>query len=167
MIGKRIRDYREGKGLKVAAFASIIGISQGSLSDIENGKTKPSADTLSRIVRNTDIDPGWLLTGELIDRAAETQSQYTPISDQHIIEVTSIMALLDTSAKEDILRQARKEFALLQLKKNNQVQSELIDALEPRTFERQRKLKPKTEPSAEKREKNIISPFRPGKKPLT
>lgn len=64
MIGARIRDYRQRKGLKVADFAKLIGISQGSLSDIENGKTKPSADTLASIIRNTDIDSKWLMIGE-------------------------------------------------------------------------------------------------------
>lgn len=64
MIGDRIREFRKEKGFKVAEFAALIGISQGSLSDIENNKTKPSAETLSAIVRKTDVNPGWLLTGE-------------------------------------------------------------------------------------------------------
>lgn len=64
MIGKRIQDYRMFLRLKVGEFAKLIGISQGSLSDIENIKTKPSADTIAAIVRNTDIRPEWLLTGE-------------------------------------------------------------------------------------------------------
>lgn len=63
-IGTRIKEYRLRKGYKVAQFASIIDISQGSLSDIENEKTKPSAETLSSIVRHTDINALWLLTGE-------------------------------------------------------------------------------------------------------
>ncbi|EKD36779.1 MAG: hypothetical protein ACD_75C01374G0002 [uncultured bacterium] len=63
MIGNRIGDYRRGLRYKVAEFAKLIGISQGSLSDIENNKTKPSAVTIEAIVRNTDINPGWLLTG--------------------------------------------------------------------------------------------------------
>lgn len=64
MIGRRIREYRQGREIKIADFAKQIGISQGSLSDIENEKTKPSAETISSIVRNTDIDATWLLTGE-------------------------------------------------------------------------------------------------------
>ena len=63
-VGKRIREFRKLKGLTVQEFAKLIGISQGSLSDIENEKTKPSADTISSLVRNTDINPTWLLTGE-------------------------------------------------------------------------------------------------------
>ena len=64
MIGRRVADYRRQLRYKVGEFAKLIGISQGSLSDIENQKTKPSADTIAAIVRKTDINPGWLLTGE-------------------------------------------------------------------------------------------------------
>lgn len=62
-IGKRIKEYRLNAGYKITEFASVIGISQGSLSDIENEKTKPSSGTLETLVRNTDIDAVWLLTG--------------------------------------------------------------------------------------------------------
>lgn len=63
-IGSRIRQFREQTGHKVKGFAELIGISQGSLSDIENEKTMPSAKTLASLVRITDIEPVWLLTGE-------------------------------------------------------------------------------------------------------
>lgn len=76
MIGARIREYRQSKGVKVADFAKQIGISQGSLSDIENGKTKPAAETIAAIVRNTDIDATWLLTGE--GKPPETARQLSP-----------------------------------------------------------------------------------------
>lgn len=49
--------------MKGKEFAAIIGISPGSLSDIENGNTKPKADTLTALINKTDIDPVWLLTG--------------------------------------------------------------------------------------------------------
>lgn len=64
MLGDRIRKFRREKGFTVKVMSDIIGISQGTLSDIENGKTVPSGDTISSIVRNTDINSGWLLTGE-------------------------------------------------------------------------------------------------------
>ena len=63
-IGERIKSYRVRKGIKLRDFAKLIGISQGGLSDIENDKTKPGANTLVSIVQKTDINPGWLLTGE-------------------------------------------------------------------------------------------------------
>lgn len=64
MIGQRIKEYRESIGLKVIPFANKIGIAQSTLSAIETGKSKPSAETLAQIIRNTDIDAVWLITGE-------------------------------------------------------------------------------------------------------
>ena len=64
MIGKRMREYRKFREHKVKDFAKIIGISQGALSDIENGNSKPSADTLASLTRETDVNVIWLLTGD-------------------------------------------------------------------------------------------------------
>ena len=64
-IGTRLKEYRKIKGIRtITSFSEIIGISQGSLSDIENEKTLPSADTLQKIVQITDINAHWLLTGK-------------------------------------------------------------------------------------------------------
>ena len=64
-IGKRLREYRNAVGIKnLTQLAKIIGISHGSLSDIENEKTSPHSETLQKIVRNTDINPRWLLIGK-------------------------------------------------------------------------------------------------------
>lgn len=63
-IGQRIREFRTRNKITMKQLADIIGISQGSLSDIENNKTSPSSKTLENIVRNTDISSQWLLTGE-------------------------------------------------------------------------------------------------------
>ena len=64
-IGHRLKVYRKIKGIRtITSFSETIGISQGSLSDIENEKTFPSADTLHKIVEKTDINAHWLLTGE-------------------------------------------------------------------------------------------------------
>jgi transcriptional regulator with XRE-family HTH domain len=64
-IGHRVKEYRKIKRIRTStSFSEMIGISQGSLSDIENEKTFPSADTLKKIIHNTDINAHWLLTGE-------------------------------------------------------------------------------------------------------
>ncbi|MBS4068910.1 MAG: helix-turn-helix transcriptional regulator [Sulfurimonas sp.] len=123
MIGGRIKDYREGKNLKVAAFAALIGISQGSLSDIENGKTKPSAETLVKIVRNTDIDPGWLLTGigggqqPVTTREPGASYQLPSQKDPLIRKMVSIMTDLDEEAKTDLIKMAKKEKRRLDLER--------------------------------------------------
>ena len=63
-IGERLKQFRLASGYKTVEFASICGISQGSLSGLENGKSYPSGETLVSLVLNTDIDLRWLLTGD-------------------------------------------------------------------------------------------------------
>jgi len=63
VLGDRLREWRRSVPLKSYELARLISISQGSLSDIENNKSLPSADTLSKIYLNTNINIIWLLTG--------------------------------------------------------------------------------------------------------
>jgi len=63
-LGKRIRKLRKSMGKNTKDFSSIIGISQGSLSDIENEKTSPSSNTLVSISEKTDVCAYWLLCGK-------------------------------------------------------------------------------------------------------
>ncbi|HEX9080263.1 MAG TPA: helix-turn-helix transcriptional regulator [Desulfuromonadaceae bacterium] len=102
MIGRRIREYRQGKKIKVADFATLIGISQGTLSDIENEKTKPSAETLSSIVRNTDIDAGWLLAGKAKEEVGDAPEIYQPPSAPPISpRIAALMNNFEALGEED------------------------------------------------------------------
>ena len=99
MIGPRIKEYRLKKGLKLKQLAGIIGISHGSLSDIENQKTKPSSDTIIGLVEHTDISPAWLLTGEgsIIEVVEEKPLQVCEeaviynVSDPEIAEINRLL----------------------------------------------------------------------------
>jgi len=62
-LGDRLREWRRSIPLKSYELARLISISQGSLSDIENKKSLPSADTISKIYFNTNINIIWLITG--------------------------------------------------------------------------------------------------------
>jgi transcriptional regulator with XRE-family HTH domain len=66
-FGSRLKKYRLDKGLTGNKLAEIIGISQGSLSEIENGKREPSGKVFYGLAKNTDIDIKWLITGENTD----------------------------------------------------------------------------------------------------
>lgn len=63
-FGKRLRNYRKAKGIKGVEFAKYMGISQASLSAIENDKASTSVQAITNLVQNTDINIYWLLTGE-------------------------------------------------------------------------------------------------------
>lgn len=64
LVGNRIRQWRKAIPIKGYELAKILKISQGSLSDIENNKSLPSADTIAKFHTNTNINILWLLTGE-------------------------------------------------------------------------------------------------------
>lgn len=49
LIGKRIREERKKKGITVDDLAANVGVSQSMISQIENGRTSPSLDTLWNI----------------------------------------------------------------------------------------------------------------------
>lgn len=62
--GPRIRKWRKDIPMKAFELAKLIGLSQGSLSDIENGKSNPSAPTILRFIHHTNINIYWMLTGK-------------------------------------------------------------------------------------------------------
>lgn len=63
-LGTRLREWRKTLPLKSFQLAKLIKISQGSLSDIENNKSLPSADTIAKLYLYTDLNIIWLLLGK-------------------------------------------------------------------------------------------------------
>lgn len=63
-LGSRLREWRKSVHIKGYELAKVIHISQGSLSDIENNKSLPSADTVAKLYQHTQINIIWLLTGK-------------------------------------------------------------------------------------------------------
>jgi len=79
--GPRIRKWRKSKGLKSYTLAKIIKVSQGSLSDIENSKSDPSARTILNFFIYTDIDFIWMITG----KSGEIERGEIPVEDPPMI----------------------------------------------------------------------------------
>lgn len=63
-VGGRLKYWRKVSRLRLVDVASLIHVSQGSLSDLENDKSLPSAATLTGLCQKTDMNLYWLLTGE-------------------------------------------------------------------------------------------------------
>jgi transcriptional regulator with XRE-family HTH domain len=57
--------WRTMKGLKGYQLAESISISPSSLSEIETGKSLPSAQTITSLMKLEEMDIFWLLTGEM------------------------------------------------------------------------------------------------------
>lgn len=56
MLGDRLRALRSGRGLTLRQLADATGLSAGLLSQLENGRTDPSIETLRRLARVFDSE---------------------------------------------------------------------------------------------------------------
>lgn len=54
MFEKRLKEYREQRGLKRYQFAEILGISESFYSLIENGKKQPSKNFMIKLIAETE-----------------------------------------------------------------------------------------------------------------
>ncbi len=63
-VGGRLKYWRKVSSLRLVDVAALINVSQGSLSDLENDKSLPSATTLTGLCQKSDMNICWLLTGE-------------------------------------------------------------------------------------------------------
>ena len=62
-IGERIRQIRKEARLTLRAFGDRIAITNGALSQIENGRANPSDQTIRLICREFGVSETWLRTG--------------------------------------------------------------------------------------------------------
>jgi len=66
-VGDRVKMIRKANQLNQKSFSETIGVSQGTLSDIESGKCYPSFDTLMSIKGSFSCDLNWLVSGEILE----------------------------------------------------------------------------------------------------
>lgn len=66
-LGERIRGIRKTNQLNQIEFASMIGVSQGTLSELEQDKYKPSVDILIAVQNKFKVDLEWLIIGSAED----------------------------------------------------------------------------------------------------
>ena len=80
-VGKRLKFWRKNDGLRLVDVAGLIKVSQGSLSDLENDKSLPSAVTLTGLCQKTELNICWLLTGDgVMKREKEVPVEDLPLS---------------------------------------------------------------------------------------
>ncbi|MBM9546127.1 helix-turn-helix transcriptional regulator [Leptospira sp. 201903074] len=63
-MGNRFRELIKSLSLTQKDFAIRIGVSQGFVSEIINGKNLPSQETLTKISKEFNVNLDWLLAGE-------------------------------------------------------------------------------------------------------
>jgi transcriptional regulator with XRE-family HTH domain len=82
-VGGRLKYWRKVSRLRLVDVASLIYVSQGSLSDLENDKSLPSAVTLTGLCQKTDMNLYWLLTGEgtMVSKEGRFQVESSAVSN--------------------------------------------------------------------------------------
>ncbi|WP_338143662.1 helix-turn-helix transcriptional regulator [Brevibacillus laterosporus] len=62
-IGNRIKLIRKMNKVSQVNFSSQIGVSQATLSELEQDKYKPSVETIIALVTNYEVNIEWLIMG--------------------------------------------------------------------------------------------------------
>ena len=63
-VGKRLRAYRQARGLSQEAFADVVGVHRTYMGAVERGERNLTLKSLERIAGRIDLDPLDLLAGE-------------------------------------------------------------------------------------------------------
>lgn len=63
-LGSRLRKWRTENNLFIYELANLTGIAAPSLSTIENNRAHPSANTIAKLLKGTNINIFWLLLNE-------------------------------------------------------------------------------------------------------
>lgn len=74
-IGSRIRKYREARKLSQKELAELIGVSNGRVSNWEQGLNRPDADMLADICRALNVSPSELLNVHLSEDELTVQER--------------------------------------------------------------------------------------------
>ena len=60
-IKDRLKEYRQYIEKNQEEFAKLCGLTQAAVSHYESGKREPDYQALRQILKNTQVDPRWLL----------------------------------------------------------------------------------------------------------
>ncbi|OED40263.1 hypothetical protein ACH42_17280 [Endozoicomonas sp. (ex Bugula neritina AB1)] len=79
-LGERLKLAREERGFTQAALAKGVGTRQGTINDLEVGRTK-SSSYIMKIANFLDIDPQWLVegVGDIRGAGVQIMSQGAPL----------------------------------------------------------------------------------------
>lgn len=100
-IATRLRIAREHAGLSQGQVAKIMGFSRPTVTEIEAGRRKVSADELTRFSKIYDVSTGWLLeeNPEVPDPAVELAAR--ELAKLKREDLDSVLQLLRTLRKSE------------------------------------------------------------------
>lgn len=80
----RFKEIRKEKKWSQVAMAEELGISKQAISNIEAGNSKPSIDTINKLIVDLNVNANWLIAGigEPFLEAPEDDERITAIVDE-------------------------------------------------------------------------------------
>lgn len=87
MLGERIREIRKNNQMNQTEFANLIGVSQGTLSELEQNKFNPSLETILAIINGFNVNATWFLLGH----TSKKEGNRTAVSELSQMEHTLIL----------------------------------------------------------------------------
>ncbi|MOA06515.1 Antitoxin PezA [compost metagenome] len=100
LIGENIRCLRKRVGLTQVEFSKKIGVSQGTLSDIELGNCTPSVETVLSIHERYGVTLNWILKGTEKERSANLELAESEVVQNELLHV---IRLLSEKAQSEVL----------------------------------------------------------------
>lgn len=100
-LGQRIKNVRKRNKLNQIEFAKIIGVSQGTLSELEQNKYNPSIETIISIHNKFKVDIEWLI----INQNEEDNSEVTYVSkaEGREVELLTLFRKLTAGDQDEII----------------------------------------------------------------
>lgn len=98
VIGCRIKERRKELKLTQVQIKEICGISNGNLSDFENGNKTPSANALIALSKALHVSIDWILTGE--NHHGDITNE---ILSEHENDLLRLFKCLDPDDQEEII----------------------------------------------------------------
>jgi transcriptional regulator with XRE-family HTH domain len=101
MIAQRLRMARDLAGLSQSQVAQMMGLQRPSVSEIEAGRRKVSAEELARLAEIYDADIGWLTGVESsgddarVELAARELSKLNPDDLDRLMELLKSLRLAE------------------------------------------------------------------------
>ncbi|MGW7162655.1 helix-turn-helix domain-containing protein [Paenibacillus taichungensis] len=109
-IGEKLKYIRKLNKLNQTEFSQMIGVSQGTLSDLEKDKYKPSMDTVIALKKKFDIDLEWFMFEDYLYKNTEIFSVYVDDFESKFISDIRKLNAQDKEELEGILKLKLKRY---------------------------------------------------------
>lgn len=90
-IGQKFKEIRKKSGFTQENFSEKIGIEPSSLSNIENGKSFPSMQTVLKVMDNFEVTPDEFFNFEYLVKDEELENKIIDIIKRQPIERKQLM----------------------------------------------------------------------------